>query len=89
MRNPLSNSEERAIRIAASRLGHAVGRGLARLAGVPEPRLRWRFVEGPLFDNQIATLKLRQKEAALRLDKTVSASDEFAFQRVFEHRLAG
>ena len=89
MRNPLGNSEERAIRIAASRLGHAVGRGLARLAGVPEPRLRWRFVEGPLFDNQIATLKLRQKEAALRLDKTVSASDEFAFQRVFERRLAG
>ena len=47
-----------------------LGRGLARLAGVGDPDLRWRFLEGPLFDNQLATLKLRGRKAEMRLDKT-------------------
>jgi hypothetical protein len=90
MRNPLGSSEKRAIRIAASRLGHAIGRRLARLAGVSDPGLRWRFVEGPLFNNQIATLKLRRKEATIRLDKTTSVGgDELGFEHLFEHQLAG
>ncbi len=89
MRNPLGDSEKRAIRFGVSRLGHAIGRGLARLAGVSDPGLRWRFVEGPLFNNQIATLKLRREAATMRLDKTTAADDELAFERVFEHRLAG
>jgi hypothetical protein len=38
MRNPLGDSEKRAIRIAASRLGDAIGRRLARLAGGPDPQ---------------------------------------------------
>ena len=90
MRNPLNSSEKRAIRVAASRFGHALGRGLARLAGVGDPNLRWRFLEGPLFDNQLATLKLRGRKAAMRLDKTTpERDDEFAFELVFEHPLAG
>ncbi len=88
MRNPLDRSEKRAIRIATSRFGHAVGRSLARLAGVRDPDLRWRFVQGPLFNNQLATLKLRGRSAALRLDKTTNSGDDEKFERVFEHQIA-
>ena len=91
MRNPLDTSEKRAIRIAASRFGHVLGRSLARLAGVKDPDLRWRFLEGPLFNNQLATLKLRGRNASVRLDKTTTSEDDDdgkRFERVFEYPIA-
>jgi hypothetical protein len=70
-RNPLSTREENTVRFATSRAGHLVGRALARSAGVRDPDLRWRFVHGPWFDNQIATLDLHDREAHLTLERTV------------------
>jgi PhoD-like phosphatase len=88
MRNPLSTNEKRAIRAAASRYGQVVFRGLARLAGVPDPPVRWRFAEGPLFNNQIATLKLRGRQSVLRLDKTAPHDEEgLRFELTFERAL--
>lgn len=81
MRNPLSKTEQRAIRVAASKPGHAIGRALARLAGVKDPGIRWRFVEGPLFNNQIATLKLNGRDASLRLDKTTPPGVDVSVRR--------
>jgi hypothetical protein len=90
MRNPLNVRERLAIRAGASRSGYAVGRALARLAGVPDPRVRWRFVEGPLFNNQIATLKLRGRDASLRLDKTAPQDDDgHRLDQIFDRPLAG
>jgi hypothetical protein len=88
MRNPLDESEKRMIRIGVSRFGHAVGRVLARTAGVEDPGIRWRFCEGPLFNNQVATLKIDGREACMRLDKTVPPDEgDLHLERVFDHAL--
>jgi hypothetical protein len=87
MRNPLNEREKRMIRFGVSRAGHAIGRALARSAGVEDPGIRWRFVEGPLFDNQVATLKIRGRDSCVRLDKTTADGDEFKLERVFDHPL--
>jgi hypothetical protein len=70
-RNPLDARERRAIRIGASRPAHAAGRALARAAGVRDPDLRWRMVEGPWFDNQVATLNLHGRHGTLTVERTV------------------
>jgi hypothetical protein len=90
MRNPLDEREKRAIRLAASPVGHAIGRAFARAADVPDPDIRWRFLEGPWFNNQVATLKLRGREASVRLDKTIAADGEdFQLEKVFDRSLTG
>jgi hypothetical protein len=90
MRNPLDESEKRAIRIAVSPVGHAIGRAVARAAGVADPEIRWRFAEGPWFNNQVATLKLRGREASMRLDKTVASDgEELELEKVFDRSLTG
>jgi hypothetical protein len=90
MRNPLDEREKRAIRFGASPGGRAIGRALARSAGVEDPDIRWRFVEGPWFNNQVATLKIREREASMRLDKTVATDDEeLKLEKVFDRSLTG
>ena len=70
-RNALGTSERRAVALGNSAGGIAVARALARLAGVrPEP-IRWNLVEGPFFDNQVATIRLEGRQAAVKLDRTV------------------
>ena len=90
MRNPLSANERRSIRFGISPAGRAICRALARAAGVEDPEIRWRFVEGPWFNNQVATLKLRGREASMRLDKTVAGDGEqFELEKVFDRPLTG
>ncbi len=63
-------------------------RRLARLAGAPDPGIRWRLLDGPCFDNQVATLRLDGREASMRLDKTIPGRDgEHALEPSFERRL--
>jgi hypothetical protein len=92
-RNPLDRSERRVIRFGLSRAGTALGRALARAGKAPDPEIRWRFCEGPFFDNQAATLLLDGRSSTMRLEKTVA--DEARSERtvpkletVFEHPLA-
>ena len=88
-RNPLDRRERRVVRAGFSRPFAALARGLARLAGAPAPGLGWRTVEGPYFDNQVATLHLDGRRASVRLDKTVAGeADERALEKTFERRLA-
>jgi hypothetical protein len=88
-RNPLDAHERTAIRAMLSRPAHAITRLLARAAGVPDPGMRWRFAEGPYFDNQLASLELDGRRATARLEKTVPGEHhERRLERVFEHRLA-
>ena len=70
-RNPLDHRERRTIRFGASRVGHLVGRLLARTAGVGDPPIRWRFHGGPWFDNQVGTLELHERRARVRLERTL------------------
>ncbi len=88
-RNPLEAKERQVIRAGFSRPFTAITRGLAQLAGVPDPGIRWRLLEGPYFDNQVATLRLDGRQAIARLDKTVAGKeDERSLEKSFERRIA-
>jgi hypothetical protein len=88
-RNALDAHEERMIAFSLSPAGRMIGRSLARAAGAREPDIRWRFSEGPFYDNQVATLTLRGRAASLRLEKTVGdpESDRRELELVFERSL--
>ena len=88
-RNPLGRGERNVVRAGFSRPFAAAASGLARLAHAPDPGIRWRLLEGPYFDNQVATLHLDGRQATARLDKTVAGEDdERTLEKSFERRLA-
>jgi PhoD-like phosphatase len=88
-RNPLDSRERAVVRAGFGKPLRILAAGLARLAGAPDPGIRWRLLEGPCFDNQVASLRLDGREASIRLDKTVPGEDgEHALQPSFERRLA-
>ena len=59
-----------------SRFGELVGLALANAAGVERPRLGWRIVSDPAYDNQIATLRAGPDGASLRIETTAGADWE-------------
>jgi hypothetical protein len=89
-RKALDANERRAVRLGHTRPMEALIRGLARGAGVEDPDIRWRLAGGPYFDNQIATLSLKGREASLTISKTVSDPETEApvLETAFEQRLA-
>jgi hypothetical protein len=87
-RNPLEARERQVVRAGFSPGFTKVARGLAHLAGAPDPGIRWRPLEGPYFDNQVGTLRLDGRTATARLDKTVASDDdERVLEKTFERRL--
>jgi hypothetical protein len=74
-RNPLDSRERRVIKAAVSRPAAAVTRALARAAGVPDPGIRWRLRQEPIFDNVVATLHLDGPNAALRIQRARPQDD--------------
>jgi hypothetical protein len=89
-RKALDANERRAVELGHTRPMTALLRGLARSAGVDDPDIRWRFAGGPYFDNQIATLSLKGREASLTISKTVGDPDAQGAQleTAFEQRIA-
>jgi hypothetical protein len=89
-RNPLESRERRVIRLGMSRPMEAVGRALARAAGVEDPGVRWRMVgDGPWFDNQVTTLEIDGRRLDMRLEKAVPVDSTAArLDCVLERRLA-
>jgi PhoD-like phosphatase len=88
-RNPLDAKERRVIRTGFKRWPELIATALARLAGAPSPDLRWRMLEGPHFDNQVATLELAGRSATLRLEKTIpNRGPDQRLEQTFERRLA-
>jgi hypothetical protein len=88
-RNPLDGKERRVVKAGFTRGAELVARGLAKLSGAPDPGIRWRCLEGPYFDNQVATIRLDGREALVRLDKTVAGEeDEKRLEKTFERRIA-
>jgi hypothetical protein len=87
-RNALDSHERLGVRIGMSRGGRTIGRALARAAGVDDPEIRWRVVEGPHFDNQVATLTLDGRAASIRVERAVSGADRPRLERLFERRLS-
>ena len=74
-RNPLNRHERRGVQFGFTRAGAAIGRTLARAAGVPPPSVRWRFQDGdPRFDNQVGTLLLDGRRAMARLERSIPSA---------------
>jgi hypothetical protein len=90
-RNPLDHHERQAIRTAWSRPMTAVGRRLARAAGVADPPIRWRLAhEEPWFDNQVAWMELDGDAGTFVLEKALpdrADPDRVHVERVFERSL--
>ncbi|MEP7023342.1 MAG: alkaline phosphatase D family protein [Actinomycetota bacterium] len=74
--NVLPQSFRRLQRLATSRAGAAIGTGLARLAGVRRPQIRWRVTEGPWFRNMLTALEFDGRTARIRFDQSVSEGAE-------------
>jgi PhoD-like phosphatase len=88
-RNPLSSKERRVIRAGFGRPFTEVAAALARLAGADDPGIRWRLLDGPCFDNQVATLHIDGRTATMRLDMTKPGDrDQQSLETSFERRLA-
>ena len=87
-RNDLDRRQRRVLRFAASRPGRAVGRALAAAARVEDPGIRWRVTDGPYFDNQVATLRIRGRALEVDIDKTVAGDPHPRLERVCRRRLA-
>jgi hypothetical protein len=91
LRNPLDRHERAAMRAAGSRPAHALARALSRAAGVPDPSVRWRWVDdSPWFDNQVASLRIDGREIEMALDKAVpgASPEQPTLERVLSRRLA-
>jgi hypothetical protein len=89
-RNALDTGERRAILAALSRPVAAVTRRLADAVGVQDPGIRWRFRDGPCFDNQVATLELEGRSATLKLEKVPRdpEGEDERLELAFERRLS-
>jgi hypothetical protein len=87
-RNDLDRRERRLLRLAASRSGRVLGRAFAASARVEDPGIRWRLTDGPYFDNQVATLRIRGRALEVDIDKTVAGDPHPELQRVCRRRLA-
>jgi hypothetical protein len=86
-RNPLDSTERRIASFGCSRWARPIGRALASSAGVEDADVRWRLVEPPTFDNQIATLRFEGPGAEIEIER-VRPADEPALERTLARRLA-
>jgi len=89
-RNALDSRERKTIDLGDSHVPARVFATLARLAGVPRERVRWRLVEGPYYDNQVATMTLDGRSAEVRLERTVGdpKTDQRELHTSFDRALA-
>jgi PhoD-like phosphatase len=76
LRNPLVGRFRFANRMACRRVMDLPMRGLARLAGVRRPPLRWRITDGPWFGNALATMHVDGRAAEVRWG-AAEAEDRF------------
>lgn len=86
-RNDLDRRERRLLRFSASAAGRTTGRALAATARVEDPGIRWRVTDGPYFDNQVATLRIRGRHLEVDIDKTIAGDPHPELERVCRRRL--
>jgi hypothetical protein len=88
-RNALDSHERATVRMGQRRGVERLLRPLARAAGVPDPKVRWRLSQAATFDNQFATIDLEGRSATLRIERTVrDAADNRSIETSLERRLA-
>lgn len=89
MRNALRPHERTAMRVAMSRAGTALARGLRRAAGGRRTAVRWQLDHGPVFDNCLGELRFDGDAATVRLERSTNDEhDQPQLDVVFEVDLA-
>jgi hypothetical protein len=90
LRNPLGLPERLVMRFGWTAPGRRIGEVLLRLTGVEKPKLSWDLVhQEPWFHNHISSLRIRNREATLKVEKTTPYNkDEPELFPILEHRLA-
>lgn len=58
--------------LASTRVSGLIGTAAATLAGARAPKIKWRVIEGPWFENMIATLTYTGPKAVVRFDRAVT-----------------
>jgi hypothetical protein len=90
LRNPVQRVIQLVDRFARTRTGRRVGEALSRSVGLPPLGVAWDMVDGPWFDNHLATVVLRGEEAQLVLESAWTPDGESECLRpVLDRRLAG
>ncbi|HEX2742604.1 MAG TPA: alkaline phosphatase family protein, partial [Rubrobacter sp.] len=89
-RNALPGKKSRLQANAWKKPAVLAGRLLARFSGVEEEPLTWRLThEAAWFDNQVATLELRGRQATITFEKAVLGdSQEPGLEKIYSRRLA-
>jgi hypothetical protein len=76
IRNPLPRAVRVGLGLTSARWAWQLVR-LARAAKVPDPPFRWDVVEGPWFDNNIATLAVRGRALELSWERGVVREENY------------
>jgi hypothetical protein len=75
LRNALRPFERNAMRVATSRVGALIARGLRRATGGRRPALDWDLDHGPFFDNCVGMLTFEGDAATVRLERATADDD--------------
>ena len=87
-RNPLGPAERRVVEVTRTRFATAALQGLARLAGVHKPSVRWRYRAGPTFHNSIGILELDGRHAEAAIYRAEVGEDADSLQPLHDRVLA-
>ena len=63
------------MRVATSRLGSFIARGLRRATGGRRPKLNWDLDHGPVFDNCVGILTFDGEAATVCLERATADDD--------------
>lgn len=72
IRNPIQRSIQFADRFSRTRPARWIGQGLARRAGLPDPPYTWGVIQGPWFENNLATLEMDGRELAVTFQLAIT-----------------
>jgi hypothetical protein len=87
IRNELKIREPATLHLGHTRLAAALGRALVSTTRVGTPRLRWRPVTRPHFQNQIGTLEIADGEVGVRIEQVAGSWRKPRLLTVTEHKL--
>ena len=68
--NALPGFMKPAMRFSWSRAAAAIGRGIAKAAGLPPPSVRWHRVAGPVYSNAVSALTHDGRDAVVTIEGT-------------------
>ena len=87
-RNPLGPKERRLVGLTSTTVVAGALRGLARLAGVRPPTVRWRYRAGPTFHNSIGIVELNGRRAEVTIFRSEVGEDADSLQPLHTRVLA-